>query len=274
MFRQRFLVALILLPIGIYLTVLGGLPFFLMMLTFLGLAAWEFIQLFRAGGFRASAVVAVIGVAALAIGRFANGDNPFAYDSALLSAIVIAAMVLHLVDYERGAPFSGTDFSITVAGVVYFGFLGSYMILLRSLPDGLWWFLSVLPTVWFADSGAYFVGKGMGETQFSPRLSPKKTWEGYFGGVLFGLGGGALMPWLLGQIAGVPIAPKPAFGAMLGLTLSVILPLADLGQSMIKRQVGIKDSSNLLPGHGGIFDRIDTWIWAGVIGYYLINWFV
>ena len=274
MFRQRFLVALILLPIGIYLTVLGGFPFFLMMFTFLGLAAWEYVRLFRSGGFRASAVLAVAGVALVSFSRFAGPAAPFAFDSAILSAFVIAAMVWHLVDYERGAPFSGTDFAITVSAGVYLGFLGSYLIVLRELPDGLWWFLSVLPTVWFADSGAYFIGKWLGETPFSPRLSPKKTWEGYFGGVLFGLGGGALMPWLLGGLAGGPIAPTPGFGAMLGLVLAVVLPLADLGQSMIKRQVGIKDSSRLLPGHGGIFDRIDTWIWAGVIGYYLINWFV
>ena len=273
MFRQRLLVTVILLPVGLYLINLGGVPFFALILLFLGLAAWEYAQLFKAGGFRPSAWVMVGGVAALLLGRFLNfDDNPFAWDSLILAFLVILAMTVHLIDYERGAPYSGTDFAITVSGTVYLGFVGGYLLPLRYLPDGLWWFLTVLPALWFADSGAYFVGKAIGKRRFSPRLSPKKTWEGYLGGVLLGTAGGALMPVILGAIAADPIAPTPALGAIIGLIVSIVTPFGDLGQSMIKRQVGIKDSSNILPGHGGIFDRIDSWIWAAVIGYYLVGW--
>jgi phosphatidate cytidylyltransferase len=273
MLRQRALVAIILLPLGIYLTVLGGLPFTILILIFLGLAAWEYAGLFRAGGFRPAAVLAVVAVAAFVLGRHLNAPaDPFAWDVPILSLFVLAAMAVHLVDYERGAPFSGTDFAVTLSAGVYLGFAGGYLVTLRERPDGLWWFLTALPAVWFADSGAYFIGRWLGRTPFSPRLSPKKTWEGYLGGVLFGLGGGALMPVILAAFAPGPIGPTPAVGAVLGLALAAITPLGDLGQSMIKRQVGIKDSSKLLPGHGGIFDRIDSWIWAGVIGYYLVNW--
>jgi phosphatidate cytidylyltransferase len=273
MLRQRALVVVVLLPLGIYLTVLGGLPFTLLILVFLGLAAWEYAGLFRAGGFQPAALLAVLAVAAVVLGRHFNAEgDPFAWDMPVLALFALAAMTVHLVDYERGAPFSGTDFAITLSAGVYLGFVGGYLVLLRALPEGLWWFLTALPAVWFADSGAYFIGKWLGRTPFSPRLSPKKTWEGYLGGVLFGLGGGALMPVILAAAASGPIAPTPAIGAVLGLVLAVVAPLGDLGQSMLKRQVGIKDSSKLLPGHGGIFDRIDSWIWAGVIGYYLVNW--
>lgn len=272
MFRQRFIVAAILLPTGIYLISLGGLPFFALILLFLGLAAWEYARLFRAGGFRPSTWMMVVGVAALLLGRYLNIEgDPFAWDSLILSIFVILAMTVHLIDYERGASFSGTDFAITVSGAVYLGFVGGYLLPLRYLPDGLWWFLTVLPALWFADSGAYFVGKAIGKRRFSPRLSPKKTWEGYLGGVLLGTAGGALMPVILAAIAADPIAPTPALGAVIGLVVSIVTPFGDLGQSMIKRQVGIKDSSNILPGHGGIFDRIDSWIWAAVIGYYIVG---
>ena len=108
----------------------------------------------------------------------------------------------------------------------------------------------------------------------TPRLSPKKSWEGYLGGIVFAVP--AHRP------AGQPLADlgrawsghhTAARGACLALVLSVLTILGDLGESMIKRQVGLKDSGNLLPGHGGIFDRIDSWLWAAVIGYYLINLF-
>lgn len=273
MFRQRLLVAVILLPLGIYLITLGGLPFTLLILVFLGVAAWEYAGLFKAGGFRPSTPVMVAGVIAVLLGRHANASgDPFAWDSLILSAFAILAMTVHLVDYERGAKFSGTDFAITVSGGVYLGFVGGYLLPLRTMPGGLWWFLTVLPIVWFADSGAYFLGKRFGRRPFSPRLSPKKTWEGYLGGILFGAGGGALMPVILQATTSQAIAPTPVAGALLGAVLAVVVPLGDLGQSMIKRQAGIKDSSNLLPGHGGFFDRIDSWIWAAVIGYYLVGW--
>jgi len=105
----------------------------------------------------------------------------------------------------------------------------------------------------------------------SPRVSPKKSWEGYFGGILFGIVFAALFAslWHLR----VPVI-TPFKGAIIGLVMAVVTPLGDLGESMIKRQFGFKDSSNLLPGHGGVMDRIDSWIWAAVIGYYLVGWLV
>jgi phosphatidate cytidylyltransferase len=107
----------------------------------------------------------------------------------------------------------------------------------------------------------------------SPRLSPKKSWEGYFGGILFGALGGALLGYIYPTWLGAGPAITPLRGLLLGLVMSILPTLGDLGESMIKRQVGVKDSGNLLPGHGGAFDRIDSWLWAGVISYYIIAWF-
>jgi phosphatidate cytidylyltransferase len=139
--------------------------------------------------------------------------------------------------------------------------------LLRYLPDGKWWFLLVLPAVWIADSGAYWIGSRWGRRKLSPRLSPGKTWEGYAGGVVAGALGGAGLAAVWGMVA--PSITLWA-GAGIGFILAVLTPLGDLGESMIKRQAGAKDSSNIIPGHGGVMDRIDSWIWAGVIGYYLV----
>jgi phosphatidate cytidylyltransferase len=106
----------------------------------------------------------------------------------------------------------------------------------------------------------------------TPRLSPKKSWEGYAGGVLFSVIGTALFAagWQLWL--GPESAITPLRGALVGLVMGLAPTLGDLGESMIKRQVGMKDSGTLLPGHGGVFDRIDSWLWAAPLGYYLIVW--
>jgi phosphatidate cytidylyltransferase len=182
-------------------------------------------------------------------------------------------MGYHLYDYERGREQAGTDFAITISGAFYIGWLGAYLISLRDIPNGMWWVLLVLSAVWFADSGAYLVGKSIGKHPISPRLSPKKTLEGYIGGILFGTIGVPLLVLLIQQLNEDITAISPLHGFILGLAISVLSILGDLGESMIKRQVGQKDSGKILPGHGGAFDRIDSWLWAGVIGYYLITTF-
>lgn len=269
MLVKRALVTAVLLPVGLAVIVLGGLWYFALITLMLGLAAPEFARLFRAGGYHPAGFLITAGTVLLVTVRYIFGpvDSGWA-----ISLIILGAMAFHLVDFERGRSQAGTDFSITVAGALYLGWIGSYLILLRELPGGMWWVLTVLPAVWLADTGAYFIGKRFGKHKLSPRLSPAKTWEGYLGGILASIPGTALLVWLyLSWGASVP-GLTPLNGALMGLVLSLLTPLGDLGESMIKRQVGAKDSGNLLPGHGGIFDRIDSWLWAGVLGYYLIVW--
>lgn len=270
MLRQRVLVTLVLLPLGMTVIVLGGWYFTALIAVFLGLAAWEYTQLFRAGGLQPAGVIVVGGVLMLLIGRKLDG-----FDSApwMLSLLILLSMGWHLVAYENGRDQSGTDLAVTLGGILYLGWIGGYFISLRSLPDGQWWVLVALPAVWFADTGAYFIGRAWGRHKLSPRLSPKKTWEGYLGGIVTSIIFSTLFAalWRLG--AGPQAGITPARGAVMGLVMGVLPTLGDLGESMIKRQVGAKDSSSLLPGHGGFFDRVDSWLWAVVLGYYLIVWF-
>jgi phosphatidate cytidylyltransferase len=178
-------------------------------------------------------------------------------------------MTVHLVAFERGRNQAATDFTVTLAGIFYLGWIGSYLISLRSLPDGRWWTLLALSAVWVADGMAYAAGKRWGRHLLSPRLSPKKTWEGYWGSLVGGLAMGAFLGWLFSLLGAGTTAWS---GVWLGLVMGGLPTLGDLGESMLKRQAGVKDSGNLLPGHGGMFDRIDSWLWAGVISYYLITW--
>jgi len=270
MLVKRTLVTLVLLPIGITFIVLGGIYFSLLITFILVLAAWEYTRLMRAGELQPALFLVVAGTMLLALGRAWNG-----FESApwIISLLILASMTYHLVAFERGRDQSATDLGVTLAGALYIGWIGAYLISLRALPDGLWWVLLALPAVWIADSGAYLIGSRWGRHKMSPRLSPKKSWEGYFGGILFGTLGGALLGFIYPTWLGAGPAITPLRGLLLGLVLSIVTTLGDLGESMIKRQVGVKDSGNLLPGHGGAFDRIDSWLWAGVISYYIIAWF-
>jgi len=269
MLVKRTIVTLILLPIGLALILLGGPLYAGFIALILGLAAWEYDRMLRAGGLRPASTLVVGGAVLIALARALNGFESAGW---VISLILLASLTYHLIAFERGQSQSATDFGITVGGALYLGWIGAYLISLRALPEGKWWVLVVLPAVWFADSGAYLIGSRFGRHKMSPRLSPKKSWEGYFGGILFGVVGTVLLVTLLRSWLGLDSTITPLNGAWIGLLMAVITPLGDLGESMFKRQVGWKDSGKLLPGHGGAFDRIDSWLWAAVIGYYAIVW--
>jgi phosphatidate cytidylyltransferase len=108
----------------------------------------------------------------------------------------------------------------------------------------------------------------------APRLSPKKSWEGYAASVFTGMIGGAFLVYAYSTFGYFSGHITILQGALLGLVMGALPPLGDLGESMIKRQSGIKDSSDIIPGHGGFFDRVDSWLWGAVIGYYFLVFFI
>lgn len=268
MLIKRTLAALALAAIGIPAMIMGGLFYFALITLFLGIAAWEYGQIFHKAGNNASSTLLVGGVVLLALTRGYFPDLA----ATVLTLLILAAMTWHLIDYEKGRDQAATDFTITAAGIIYLGWIGAYLIEIRNLPDGLFWLALVLPAAWLADTAAFFIGRSFGKHRLSPRLSPKKTWEGYWGGVVFGTLGttGLAVLW---HSLGSPAVPWWQ-GAVIGATLSTLTTLGDLGESMFKRQAGVKDSGSIIPGHGGILDRIDSWLWAGALGYALIVWFL
>jgi phosphatidate cytidylyltransferase len=271
MLRERIATILVLFPVLLWVFIMGGWPFAVAVALVLTQAVLEYGRMFRAAGFRPAMPLMAGGVLALALARAAWG---FDHAAAILSALLLGGMAWHTLDYERGAERSGTDFSITVAGVLYVGWMGSYLISLRTLPDGLWWLLLVLPAIWLADGMAYMIGKRWGRHQLAARVSPKKTWEGYLGGALFSV---LACSWLV-TVWQHGAGPDSTLGLQLGATVGVVVgllaPMGDLGVSMIKRQTRLKDSGKLLPGHGGALDRMDSWLWAGAIGFYLLQFMI
>ncbi len=264
---QRILVAIVLIPLGVGLIALGGWFYSLFIMLILGIAAWEYWRLFGSGGYQPSAVLLVGGTVAMQLARVVWG---VASAEALLALGVMAAMAWQVFSYARSEKTAALDFNINLGGLLYIGWLGSFLISLRNLPDGTWWFMTVLPAIWLADAGAYLVGSRIGRHRMAASISPKKSWEGYIAGIVTGILGTAALAALWHLRAPAVTVEK---ALVIGAVVSVLSPLGDLGESMLKRGFGVKDTSQILPGHGGIMDRIDSWLWAAPIGYYIITLF-
>jgi len=268
--RRRLVTAFGLALIGMPAILLGGVFYFLLMATFLIGAAWEYVHLFRAVKADPNMYIAVGGVALILYVRMFLPVHAMP----VFAVLNLAALAYHLIAYERGRDQAALDFGVTVGALVYIGWIGAYLFDLRNLPEGGWWFMLVLPSVWLADSGAYSIGRAYGSHKMVPRLSPKKSWEGYAASVFTGMIGGAFLAYAYSTYGNLAGDITISQGALLGLILGTLTPLGDLGESMFKRQSGIKDSSDIIPGHGGFFDRIDSWLWGAVIGYYFLVWFI
>lgn len=152
-----------------------------------------------------------------------------------------------------------------VLGVLYVGALLAFLPLLRRLDNGVGWIFLLLAASWLGDTGAYFAGRAFGKHKLAKVLSPKKTWEGAIGGFFTSMAGAVLFGWLFG------LDVHWAVLAALGGVLDVFGVLGDLAESMLKRAFGVKDSGGILPGHGGILDRVDSVIFAGPVLYLVVS---
>jgi len=264
MLTKRILVLIFLIPICVGFAALGGWYFAVFMAGLLAVAGWEWANAFSLGNYQPSRWILTPGIIVLVLSRQVPVPH---LTEAVLAACILAAMTFHLLQYEQGRDLAATDLMVTLGGLLYLGWLGGHFILLRALPDGMFWILLALSAVWFTDLGGFLVGRKWGKHKLSRRASPNKSWEGYAGGIIFAV---ALTPViaLLWQLVTPQVTPL--HGLVVGLVVSFLTPLGDLGESMIKRQFNLKDSSNLLPGHGGILDRIDSWLWAIPLSYYLL----
>jgi len=155
-----------------------------------------------------------------------------------------------------------------MVGILYIGGLLSYLVALRGLDDGRSWvFLALLATSG-SDTVAFFVGRAWGRHHLAPSISPGKTWEGAIAGV-----SGAI---IISLILVILLDPPVSYGqaVLLGLLASIFGQLGDLVESWLKRKTGVKDSGKLLPGHGGVLDRIDSIIFSGIVVYYYVIWVI
>lgn len=258
MLRQRLLVAAAGLPL-LGLLLAAPEPVFAAAVTLL-LAAAAF-EMARAASPASSPAYPMGAAAAVALFAAAARAAP---DFPVLPFAGMAAVTLGLLLHPRGR-IGATDAGWWLGATLYVA-LGAHLILLRGIEDGRAWCIVLLATTFATDTGAYAAGRLVGRHLLWPAVSPKKTWEGGLGGLAAGAVAFAVttMALDLGPAAG---------GIALG---AILLPAAaiagDLLESALKRQLGVKDMSGWLPGHGGLLDRLDSVLVVGVCLYWLLRW--
>lgn len=182
----------------------------------------------------------------------------------LLASGLVVSLIGLLFCEEK--VFSG--WAWTVAGALYTGYLLGYFVALRALPDGRFWVLLSLLTIFACDTAAFFVGRARGRHRLAPRISPGKTWEGAAAGAVTAMAASLVLSILFRLPIGYGMA------VLLGFLISVLGQFGDLVESLLKRSFGVKDSGRLMPGHGGVLDRTDSVVFAGVLVYYYLVWVV
>jgi phosphatidate cytidylyltransferase len=281
MLVQRVISALVGIPIIAALILIGGVPYVAVAAGILALGVLEYYaatdpetsatspthprlrraapSMFRQ---RMPALAGCAAVVAMAVTAYEGLDE-------LTAAFAVAVALVFLLMIVRGDVQTGfRDWLWVVGGLAYVGFLGAHLVLLRDLDNGRdWVFVGVFGT-FIADTAAYFVGRAVGSHPIAPAVSPGKTVEGGIAGLV----AGAIAVFVIVWITGVDVDELELIP--LALLLPAVAVVGDLGESLIKRGAGVKDTSELVPGHGGFLDRLDSILFTTPLVYYFVIWVV
>lgn len=235
------------------------LGFFLLAFAVILFAQHEFYRVLAAKGWRPAAPLGLAGGAVVLAGAYARGPEAITFGLALTT---VGAFLWYLADPQRTNVTANV--AATILGVCYVPLLGAHVVLMRALDHGPAIVISFIGLVALYDIGAYAAGSLLGKHKIAPEISPGKTWEGAAGATLFIL--------ILAALAGPPISP---FGVLesiaLAAAMAITAPLGDFAESLLKRDLGVKDFGTILPGHGGILDRIDALLLSAPVAYWLIR---
>jgi phosphatidate cytidylyltransferase len=270
---RRAIVALIGAPIALGIIWLGGAPLATLAGALSGLAAWEFYRMAREGGTTPMSVVGIVLAAMIPLAVHAQQLGVFAVP--LVVWILVPLFVLALSIWTRGAdgkPLGAA--ATTVFGALYTGGTLSYLYALRyfgyAVGDTAGALVVIMPVVltWASDTGAYFTGRVLGGPKLIPSVSPAKTVSGAIGAVVATVGAcAAFVHFLLKPQAQLAFSPTGLI--IFAVCISVTAQIGDLTESLLKREAGVKDSGTLIPGHGGVLDRLDSLFFVLPVSYAL-----
>jgi phosphatidate cytidylyltransferase len=273
--RERGIGAAILVPIVVVAFLLGQPWLTLGVAALAGLVAVEAGRLLRSAGFGVDAWIVVIGAPLAVLGALIAKPPVDVAVTYLVVVIVVGAIAAFRVA-EASHGFSA--WMATTFGAIYVGLLAFVPGILAVAPlvpptaplggildPGRLWLLLLVLTVWSFDTAAYLTGRTYGRGSFLAHISPSKTWSGVIGGTVAAAVVCALLTWALGH--------NPLGGLLLGLLIAVTAQAGDVAESLLKRAAGAKDSGDLIPGHGGILDRVDSFLFAAPVLYVVLAWY-
>ncbi len=267
----RLLAAAIFLPCFFIIAHRGGIYYLILVDLIIIIGLFEFYRMMEAKGLRPYKWIGVLSGGALPWYLFLKQGM---YANVLLTLTFMAVMIAELVRRDKGHAIY--HISVTIFGVLYVGWLGSHLMLLRELPiiagldysAGYTFVIIAFALTWSYDTGAYTFGRMFGRRKLLPSISPGKTVEGAIGGTFLSIAGILIVRMLMDTHLGFTEA------VVLAIVASVIGQTGDLVESMIKRDAKIKDSATSIPGHGGILDRFDSLLFTAPLIYYALRYFV
>jgi phosphatidate cytidylyltransferase len=252
----RVIVGVVLAVLGLVIVLHGGWAYFAVAMGIALLGLHEFYRLLRV--YRPLALAGFVGIVLMVWVAWVRSPQSL---MGVLALSLLISFALGAVPGPR--PGVSVRIAITMLGLIYLGLGVGHLELIRRLADGQGYALMVVFGTWAGDTVAYFTGRYFGATPMAPRLSPKKTWEGFAGGFI----GTVLLVVFIGLYYR---AIGEFHSLVIGITIGLIGPLGDLFESLVKRDVEIKDAGRFLPGHGGILDRFDAMLFSAVAVYYVV----
>ena len=266
----RAMVAAVGIPAILFLVIWGKLPFATLIATVICLAQFELYHLLEQKSLKPVSIIGMLfGLITPAVYYYWGVEK-------FWLVLVVAAIFMLLFELFRNVKEPLLNVATNLFGIIYPGVLFSFMILIREYPlalnqdyqIGAYWIMAMLASVWICDTAAYFVGSWIGRVKLFKRVSPNKTVEGAVAGFIFAIITSYLIHLLLLKDA------NPIHLLVIGAISGSVGQLGDLVESLFKRDIGVKDSSNMLPGHGGILDRFDSLFLAAPVVYLYLRFVV
>lgn len=266
---KRILVALIAIPILLFVTFWSEtLPFKLIVLAGLIMALLEYLQLAYEDRIKPQRTEGIVSLLFILLPLVYKSLFTWTEETGLLA--VLFFLNLSFLWSQRTVKRMIVTVSVTFFGVAYFGFFGRYFFHLHELSNGAWLLLWLYISTWAYDTGGYFAGSWWGKHKLAPEVSPKKSWEGCLGGFALSLVGLYLLWQLIPTYAQIFNLIDVV---VLAALLSFFGQIGDLVESVMKRSLSAKDSGSFFPGHGGVFDRIDSLLFNAPVFYFYLVFF-
>lgn len=265
---KRVLVSVAAIPLIIAASYFGSIYFYIFVMALSLIAYYEFTNMAQRKGAHPNLLFGILAIAFIV----SNQYKPLV---GLFTSFLVIIFLLSLIELFRNKSSAILNISTTLLGIFYIGLFSSALIALREFYpniDGLYLrggyiVISLLAAIWICDSAAFFLGTAFGKHKLFPRISPKKSWEGAISGLAF-----AIITMIIARIIFLDFLSVSS-AVIIGIIVGVFGQTGDLVESMFKRDADVKDSSNIIPGHGGVFDRFDSLLYTAPAVWLYLKYF-